>query len=169
MNSYSKPNESRKPCNIALLWFPKLSWVPNGSGICVNGLFKCSIKLSGLGILSGTLRRPSMSSEKATNLLGISQIRVSAFRTIVVRNTSPNVPICGNPDGPYPVSRMMQSLSKLALFRRFVIFRASSNGHARALLRISSEISVLSAIVLFLLLTSTQANIPGWRRQVNSI
>ena len=24
--------------------------------------------------------------------------------TIVVRNTSPNVPMCGNPDGPYPVS-----------------------------------------------------------------
>ena len=29
---------------------------------------------------------------------------LEALRTMLVRTTSPKVPICGKPDGPYPVS-----------------------------------------------------------------
>ena len=36
--------------------------------------------------------------------VGISEITSKARRIIVVRKTSPKVPICGRPDGPYPVS-----------------------------------------------------------------
>jgi hypothetical protein len=55
-----------------------------------------------LGMLSGTLRKPSMSSEKAIRrVLIVSPVSArNAWRTIEVRATSPNVPICGRPDGP---------------------------------------------------------------------
>ena len=39
-------------------------------------------------------------SEKAINLVGISLKISKAWRTIVVRATSPKVPICGKPEGP---------------------------------------------------------------------
>ena len=57
---------------------------------------------SRFGTLSGTLRRPSMSSEKAIEA-GRDRSPVStrkAWRTIEVRATSPKVPICGRPEGP---------------------------------------------------------------------
>ena len=43
-----------------------------------------------------------MSSENATSRVGIvSPVSTrKALRTIVVRATSPKVPICGRPDGP---------------------------------------------------------------------
>ena len=41
-----------------------------------------------------------MSSENAISLVGTSEITSNALRTMVVRATSPNVPICGRPDGP---------------------------------------------------------------------
>ncbi len=41
-----------------------------------------------------------MSSEKANSLEGMSVMAAKAFRTMVVRATSPKVPICGNPLGP---------------------------------------------------------------------
>ncbi len=54
----------------------------------------------GCGTLSGTLRIPSMSSEKQISRVGISEITSKARRIIVVRATSPKVPICGRPEGP---------------------------------------------------------------------
>jgi hypothetical protein len=54
-----------------------------------------------LGTLSGTLRMPSMSSEKQISRVGMSFVMHSkARRIMVVRATSPKVPICGRPDGP---------------------------------------------------------------------
>ena len=44
------------------------------------------------------------SSEKQINFAGISQISRNARMIIVVRATSPKVPIWGKPEGPYPVS-----------------------------------------------------------------
>ena len=41
-----------------------------------------------------------MSSEKAISRVGTSVRRWKAWRTMVVRATSPKVPICGRPDGP---------------------------------------------------------------------
>ncbi len=43
-----------------------------------------------------------MSSEKAINrVFTLSSVSTrNACRTMVVRATSPNVPICGSPDGP---------------------------------------------------------------------
>ena len=41
-----------------------------------------------------------MSSEKQNRRAGTSDSRRNACRTMVVRTTSPNVPICGSPDGP---------------------------------------------------------------------
>ena len=43
-----------------------------------------------------------MSSEKAiSRVLTLSSVSTrKAWRTMVVRATSPNVPICGRPDGP---------------------------------------------------------------------
>ena len=43
-----------------------------------------------------------MSSEKQMSRVGIlsSVSRRNAVRTMVVRATSPNVPMCGRPDGP---------------------------------------------------------------------
>ena len=58
--------------------------------------------MSLLGTLSGTFRSPSMSSEKHTSrvLTRPSVSTSKAWRTMAVRATSPNVPICGSPDGP---------------------------------------------------------------------
>ena len=41
--------------------------------MAVSGLPKCSRSMSWFGTLSGTLRKPSMSSEKATSLVGTSR------------------------------------------------------------------------------------------------
>jgi hypothetical protein len=41
-----------------------------------------------------------MSSENANSRVGRSDIVRKALRTIVVRTTSPKVPICGRPEGP---------------------------------------------------------------------
>ena len=58
--------------------------------------------MSLFGTLSGTLRKPSMSSENANSrVLTLSSVSTrKAWRTMVVRATSPKVPICGRPDGP---------------------------------------------------------------------
>ena len=57
---------------------------------------------SRFGTLSGTFRRPSMSSEKAIRWVAtLSPVSTrKAWRTIEVRATSPKVPICGSPEGP---------------------------------------------------------------------
>src|SRR5262249_5758107 len=47
---------------------------------------------------------------------------------MVVRATSPKVPMCGSPDGPEPVSKIPSSFG--AFFSRATILRASSNGQA---------------------------------------
>ena len=90
----------------ALLCAPKLSNSPNGSLTLVRGLPRSSANASRLGTFSGTLRNPSMSSENEMRRVAIaSSVRArKALRTMVVRATSLNVPICGNPDAPYPVS-----------------------------------------------------------------
>ena len=51
-------------------------------------------------MLSGTLRKPSMSSEKQISRVGIlsSVSTRKAWRTMVVRATSPKVPIWGRPE-----------------------------------------------------------------------
>ena len=41
-----------------------------------------------------------MSSEKQNSRVGTSLSRWNAWRTMVVRTTSPKVPMCGRPDGP---------------------------------------------------------------------
>ena len=41
-----------------------------------------------------------MSSEKAKSRVGMSDMRWKAWRTMVVRTTSPKVPIWGRPEGP---------------------------------------------------------------------
>ncbi len=76
--------------------------MPNGSGTAVSGLFRFSVSSALFGTFSGTLRNPSMSSEKATRRVGmLSLVSVrKAWRTIEVRATSPKVPICGRPEGP---------------------------------------------------------------------
>ena len=81
---------------------PKLSWVLNGSRTTVSGLCRSSASISGLGMPSGTLRSPSISSLNATSRVAQwSPVSArNAFRTMVVRATSPNVPMCGRPDGP---------------------------------------------------------------------
>ena len=100
-NSYSKPKESRKARRRALLAAPKLGYsLLKGSGTAVSGLPRWAASISLFGTLSGTLRSPSMSSEKQNSRAGTSDSRRNAWRTIVVRTTSPNVPICGRPDGP---------------------------------------------------------------------
>src|SRR5471032_3091768 len=100
-NSYSKPNESRNARRRALLAAPNDGYsLLNGSGTDVSGLPRWAASISLFGTLSGTLRNPSMSSEKQNSLVGTSLSRWNAWRTIVVRTTSPKVPICGNPDGP---------------------------------------------------------------------
>jgi hypothetical protein len=66
----------------------------------VSGLPRCCASISLLGTLSGTLRSPSMSSLNAISRVGTSLIASKARRTIVVRSTSLNVPICGRPEGP---------------------------------------------------------------------
>src|SRR5271168_140583 len=47
---------------------------------------------------------------------------------MVVRATSPKVPICGRPDGPYPVSNSTSSFG--FFFSRATIAFACSNGQA---------------------------------------
>ena len=102
MNSYSNPNRSRKERNRVLFCSAKLAYSPKGSGTCVSGLPRCAAIMSRFGMLSGTLRKPSMSSEKAISLvLTLSPVSTrKACRTMLVRATSPNVPKCGKPDGP---------------------------------------------------------------------
>ena len=56
--------------------------------------------MSCCGTFSGTFRIPSMSSEKQINRVGMSLISSNALRIIVVRATSPKVPMCGRPEGP---------------------------------------------------------------------
>ena len=51
----------------------------------------------------GTFLKPSISSEKTKSFTFLSVSFLKALITIDVRKTSPNVPICGKPDGPYPV------------------------------------------------------------------
>ncbi len=41
-----------------------------------------------------------MSSEKANSRVGMSESREKARRTMLVRATSPKVPMCGRPEGP---------------------------------------------------------------------
>ena len=66
----------------------------------VSGLPRYSASIASLGTLSGTLRSPSMSSQNAISRVGASDSAWNALRTIVVRSTSLNVPICGRPEGP---------------------------------------------------------------------
>ena len=75
----------------------------NGSGIEDKGFSRFFSISSLFGTLSGTFLNPSMSSEKIKSLVGISDKKLKAFITIVVLKTSPKVPMCGSPDGPYPV------------------------------------------------------------------
>src|SRR4030095_4328672 len=132
-NSYSKPKESRKERRRALLAAPKLGCsLLNGSGTEVSGLPRLAASISLLGTLSGTLRSPSMSSEKQNSRVGISLRRLKAWRTMVVRTTSPKVPICGRPAGPEPVSNSTYPLAGALPPVRATSLRASSNGHARA-------------------------------------
>ncbi len=53
-----------------------------------------------------------------------------ARRIMVVRATSPKVPIWGRPDGPYPVSNSTCPLSGPPPPNRLSSLRASSNGQA---------------------------------------
>ena len=66
----------------------------------VSGMPRCCATIARLGMLSGTLRKPSMSSEKHRSRVLIPVMVSKACRTMVVRATSPKVPICGSPDGP---------------------------------------------------------------------
>jgi hypothetical protein len=92
-----------------------------------------------LGILSGTFLNPSISSEKQIIFDSIDESNVfSANLTIEVLATSPKVPMCGNPDGPYPVSN---TISFLFFSSRLIIFLASSKGHD--LLSVASAIKDL--------------------------
>ena len=93
---------SRKARSRALLCSPNDGCVPNGSGTLVSGLPRCCASISLFGTLSGTLRSPSMSSENAiSRVLILSSVSTrKAWRTMVVRATSPNVPMCGRPEGP---------------------------------------------------------------------
>ena len=91
---------SRNRLSIALLCAPKLSNSPNGSGTLVSGRCRFCLSIAWFGIFSGTLRMPSRSSEKQMSRVGISEIAWNARRIIVVRATSPKVPICGSPLGP---------------------------------------------------------------------
>src|SRR5262245_19581121 len=115
----------------ALLAAPNEGYsLENGSGTRVSGLPRWLAIMSRLGTLSGTLRRPSMSSEnEISRVLMLSPVSTrNAWRTMVVRATSPNVPICGRPDGPYPVSKITSSLGYCLSCA--TILRASSNGQA---------------------------------------
>ncbi len=80
------------------------------------------------GTLSGTLRSPSMSSLNASSRDGLPVSAVNACRTQLVRATSPKVPICGRPEGPYPVSNSASALPDRS--SRAATLAASSNGHA---------------------------------------
>ena len=66
----------------------------------VKGLPRWAATSSLFGMLSGTLRRPSISSEKQMSRVGTSDSRRKAWRTMVVRTTSPKVPMWGRPEGP---------------------------------------------------------------------
>ena len=59
-----------------------------------------ALSIALFGTLSGTLRSPSMSSLNASSREARPVSSVNARRTHDVRATSPNVPICGRPDGP---------------------------------------------------------------------
>ena len=69
-----------------------------------------------------------MSSLKASRREGRPVSAVKARRTQVVRATSPNVPICGRPEGPYPVSNRAAALPCFS--SRAATLAASSKGQA---------------------------------------
>ena len=97
--------------------------------MAVSGFSRCSASKSALGTFSGTLRRPSISSEKQISRVAMSGANIEkAWRTIEVRTTSPNVPICGRPLAPYPVSKIASWAPLFSM--RASTFRASSKGHA---------------------------------------
>jgi hypothetical protein len=89
-----------------------------------------------------------MSSEKTTILAGTSDIILNACITNVVRKTSPNVPMCGRPDGPYPVSSITSLLPLLSI--RLIIFRTSTNGQDFAALKLSFMIQICQIVHLIL-------------------
>ena len=69
-----------------------------------------------------------MSSLNASRREGMPVSSVNARRTQLVRATSPNVPICGRPEGPYPVSNKAVVLP--LAWRRAATLAASSKGQA---------------------------------------
>ncbi len=101
-NSYSKPKSSRNARRRALLWCAKLSCVPKGSGTSVSGRPMKGAIVSWFGRVGGILRIPSISSENAMRRVGMapSVSASNARRTMVVRATSPKVPMWGSPEGP---------------------------------------------------------------------
>ena len=68
----------------------------------MDGLRKVPDNIPNKELVAGTLRSPSISSEKASSRVAIlPSVRTSkARRTMLVRATSPKVPICGRPEGP---------------------------------------------------------------------
>ena len=103
MNSYWKPKRSRNARSRALLAAPNEGYsLENGSGTRLSGSPRWAASMSRLGTLSGTLRSASMSSENAiSRVLILSSVSTrKAWRTMVVRATSPKVPIWGSPEGP---------------------------------------------------------------------
>ena len=55
----------------------------------------------------GLAMRATAFDQQAAQSLGVSVKQFKAFTTIDVLATSPNVPICGNPLGPYPVCKII--------------------------------------------------------------
>ena len=93
-----------------------------------------------------------MSSEKQISRVGAPVSVSKAWRTIDVRTTSPNVPICGNPDGTYPVSNSTgRSADGLTFIfsSRLTRLRASAKGQALALAVMSSAVMVSAVILIF--------------------
>jgi hypothetical protein len=88
--------------------------------------------MSWFGTLPGTFRIPSMSSEKQISRVGMSEITSNARRIIVVRRTSPKVPIWGRPLGT--IARFEQDM---ALFGRrvFIAFEQAARLFERPGLR----------------------------------
>ena len=80
----------------------------------------CSVHLDATRAnLNGRMR-------KAANLRFVENLEISfkQFLTIFVLSTSANVPICGSPDGPYPVSKVTTFLLSI-LDSLFLILKAS--------------------------------------------
>ena len=76
--------------------------LPNGSGTCGQRLAEMRRDQLLFGTLSGTLRRPSMSSEKRDQPRRdrVAGQHAEGVAHHGVRATSPKVPICGRPEGP---------------------------------------------------------------------